>query len=427
MAMNTSRKEEYNLERQNELLTGLERLLELPTSGMRFMFDQAIQQVQEVLGADMVAFFFHDSATDSLIALHSSDTPMGRRLYSRGINRLPLVSGGSAVEVFLSGAPFITGEAERIASESRGIITGLGVKSQVAAVFRVRTQHRGVVVAASARSNFFSVNDLHFLEGIARWVGLVVGRSELTGQMQGFSEDQQERTEELLTIMIHELRNYLQPLRGRMDLLLERAKREGREKDSRDAESGLHTLALLTRGIADAVDIARLNQGMFAITPVSINLKMVAQEVVSVWVDRNVPIALHMPAEVIVVADPQRIQQALETMVDYTLSSGLTVAEVVIGSSTEKRGDEHWVSLSVMGVGVGYNSVAESLLSNFASKVHSNQLDVQLYLTNQIALAHHGTFSIDATNVQGCKLTLAFPVEEEELIVRGEDEFRMIL
>jgi K+-sensing histidine kinase KdpD len=176
-----------------------------------------------------------------------------------------------------------------------------------------------------------------------------------------------------------------------------------------------------------AVDIARLNQGMFAITPVPMNLKTVAQEVVRLWVNRNVPIALHMPAEVIVVADPQRIQQALETMVDYTLSSGLTVAEVVIGSGMEKHGDEYWVSLSVSGVGVGYNSVAEGPLSKFASRAHSNQIDVQLYLTNQTALAHQGTFSIDVTNVQGCKLTLAFPVEEEELIVRGEDEFRTIV
>jgi two-component system, OmpR family, sensor kinase len=40
--------------------------------------------------------------------------------------------------------------------------------------------------------------------------------------------------EELLTIMAHDLRNYLTPLKGRLELMERRAHRERREQDVHD-------------------------------------------------------------------------------------------------------------------------------------------------------------------------------------------------
>lgn len=65
--MHTSVQEEDLNERQNNLLTTLEQLLELPVSAVHYMLDQAVQQVQEVLDADLVALFFHDSTTSRLL------------------------------------------------------------------------------------------------------------------------------------------------------------------------------------------------------------------------------------------------------------------------------------------------------------------------------------------------------------------------
>jgi two-component system OmpR family sensor kinase len=420
--MSASSQEAYTHERQDRLLAMLERLLELPASATHFMFDQAVQQIQEVLAADLVAFFFHDPATDTLVAWHCSDTPLGRKLRTSGMNRLPLANGGSAVSVFLTGVPFLTGQASQTPCELPGIITGLGVKSQMAVVFRVQTYHRGVTLAASVEPDFFSPDDLHFLEAVARWIGQAIGRNELVEQMENAGQDQKRTEEELLTIMVHELRNYLQPLRGRLDLLMERAKREGRQKDMRDAESSMHTLQLLSRGIGDAVDVARLNQGVFSITPVSMNLNAVVQDVVDTFAAKDIPLAVRSPAEIMVTADPQRIHQAVETMLRYLLNASSKLAEITVDVSTERRADGFWALLCVTSVGLARPTIPESYLHSFVTSSHSTQLGVQLYLTNQIALAHHGTFTVDSINAQACRLILAFPVEEEELIVRDEDE-----
>ncbi len=354
---------------------------------------------------------------------------MGKQQRASGMNRLPLANGGSAVEVFLSGVPFLTGHADQIPNEPRGIIAGLGIKSQLDVVFRVQTRHRGVVLAASATPDFFTENDLHFLEAIARWVGHVVGRSELVEQIkqQDVEQDQKRTTEELLTIMTHELRNFLQPLRGRLDLILERAKREGREKDIRDAESSLHTLNLLARGISDVVDIARLNQGMFAVHPVPMNLKEVVQDVVKTFATRSVPLTLRFPQDLIVTADPLRVRQAFETMLLYAVYASPKAAEISVDVSIERRTDGPWVLLGVKSVGSAKPGISESQLRAFVASSHSTQLGVQLYLTNQIALAHDGIFTIDSATNHACVLTLAFPIEEEELIVRGEDELHVMM
>jgi K+-sensing histidine kinase KdpD len=340
------------------------------------------------------------------------------------MDHLPLANDGSVVETFLSGIAFSSNEVDQNANELLGFKKGLGIKSQVEVVFKVRTQHRGVMLVASATPNFFVPEDLRFLEAVARWIGLVVGRSELVEQIQykDSEQDQDKVARELLTIMAHDLRNYLQPLRGRLDLIMERAQREGREKDIRDVESNLHTLDALARGISDVVDITRLNQGVLALTPVPVDLKKIIGDAVTAFAAKSLPLSVRMPGEVLVTADPQRLQQTLETMLLYMNSLSAEPVEMTIDVSIEERADGPWVLLSVSVAGLALPDVSDTMVRPFISSSHATQLGVRLYLASQIALAHHGTLTLHSTNVQEVQLTLAFPVEEEELVVRGENK-----
>jgi hypothetical protein len=90
-------------QRQERLLTTLERLLELPAIDGNDTIQQAVQLITEVLDADKVDAFFHDTSTDTLVARGTSDPPMGRRQKAIGLDRIPLANGGRMVEVFLTG------------------------------------------------------------------------------------------------------------------------------------------------------------------------------------------------------------------------------------------------------------------------------------------------------------------------------------
>lgn len=311
-------------QRQDRLLGVLERMLELPASDPELTLRQVAQLVAEVLSADKVDIFFHEEADDSIVALGTSDTPMGRKQHAIGMDRLPLANGGCTVEVFLSGNSLIMGHADQEPDELTGIKVGLGVKSQIATVFQVHTQHRGVLLAASAKPDFFSEQDLRFLEGVARWVGIVLDRAELTEQMRHEAVEQGQRlaAEELLTIMAHDLRNYLTPMKGRIELIERRARREERMDDVRDARAATHTLNMLERVISDLLDVARLNQGIFVITPHPLNLVDLVQEVVAAFHSSEHPVYVHTPAEVVLYADAARIRQLLENLLANAMKYG---------------------------------------------------------------------------------------------------------
>lgn len=410
-------------ERQDRLLTTLEHLLENSVHTSNDLLSQAVGHVQEVLGVDKVDVFSLDSANETLVANIQSDTPMGRRQRAIGMDRAPLANGGVTVEVFLSGISYLNNAVDRDPTELRGVKEGLGVKSKIASVFRVQTQHRGVIVAETSKPDFFSPHDLYFLEAVARWVGLVVARAELAQRMQQEAAKQEkgQHAEELLTLMAHDLRNYLTPLQGRLELIEARALHEDREKDRRDAESGLHTLQLLTRSISNVLDVARLNQGLFAIKPESMNLTKVIQQVAWTYHSEQVSIRIQSPSEIMLVADPERLQQALEHMLIYGISRAPNGVEIRVGVTVDTRKDGPWVVLTVHHNGLNVTQLFADVPQSIDTNTQFMRMGLGIYLTNQIALAHHGTLTIQALNDSELWFSLALPVEDEELTVRGDD------
>src|SRR5258708_35921619 len=72
--------------------------------------------------------------------------------------------------------------------------------------------------------------------------------------------------EELVTILAHDLRNYLAPIRGRVEMLHRRATRDRHESTLHDAVELRRSVDRLGRLVSALLDIARLDQGMFELT-----------------------------------------------------------------------------------------------------------------------------------------------------------------
>src|SRR2546421_544094 len=381
-------------QRQDRLLVTLERLLELPTTEGDWMLNQAAQLVAEGLGA-----------------LGARDTPMGRRQYAIGMDRLLLMNGGRLVDVFLTGVPCLTGHADQDAEEL------FGVKSVISTVFQVEACHRGVLSASSSKPEFFSEQDLLFLQAVARWLGIAIHRAELVERTKQAAVEQGRRlaAEELLTIMAHDLRNYLTPLKGRLELLGRRALREGRVEDVRDATAASHTLNLFRGVISDLLDVARLNRGIFIINPQPINLLDLVQELVSDFTGPGTPIYVHAPQEVELLADPDRLQQVLANLLANAVKYAPKHTPITAQVDKERRGDESWALLTVSNGGPGLcPELRSQLLQPFVAGVASTGLGLGLYLADRIAKAHHGMLTIDSLQGQGVQVTLALPMEDED-------------
>ena len=178
---------------ERRLLETLQRLLGIASPELRPALDQASDLVAEALGADKVDVFLHEAATDSLVAMGTSRTPMGRRQKALGLDRLPLANGGPVAAAYLSGEPYLNGRADLDPDQPRGVVEGLGVRSQMDVALDVGGARRGVLAAASAEPERWAERDLRFLEAAAGWVGMLTHRAELSEELARQAERRGER------------------------------------------------------------------------------------------------------------------------------------------------------------------------------------------------------------------------------------------
>ena len=161
------------------LLETLQRLLAIQAPELRPSLTEACNLVADVLGADKVDVFLYDQATTSLVAMGTSETPMGRRQHELGLDRQALANGGRAADVFRTGEPYATGRADEDPNELRGVVEGLGIRSIVNCPLEVNGERRGLLQVDSATPDRFTDGDRAFLAAVSHWVGMVMHRAEL--------------------------------------------------------------------------------------------------------------------------------------------------------------------------------------------------------------------------------------------------------
>src|SRR3954447_22557745 len=115
----------------DRLLETLQRLLLIASPELRPALNQASTLVSEVLGADKVDVFLYEADSDTLVAMGTSNTPMGRRQHELGLNRQPLSNDGPAAMVFRTGESRLTGAADQDSDELHGVVEALGVRSEI--------------------------------------------------------------------------------------------------------------------------------------------------------------------------------------------------------------------------------------------------------------------------------------------------------
>jgi len=393
----------------NGMLSTLERLLEIETGDMGAALDAAAQALAEALGADKVDAFVYEPSTATLVARGTSDTPLGRKQHALGLHLLPVANGGRMVEVFETGAPRQCGRVDLDQDELRGIREGLGVRSDISVPLDIAGSRAGVLVAVSASHDFFSEADLRFLATVARWVGVVAHRAQLAeaAAREAMAQGRRIAAEELVTVLAHDLRNLLTPLRMRIGMMGRRARRDGHEGYVRDADEIVRTVDRLEQLVHELLDTARLEQGLFTLSTRAVDLVELLRDTVADLAPGAVEVRTQA-AEVVVCADPGRLRQAIENL----LSNALKVqpeGDVVI---VDLAVCESWATVTVEDRGPGIPpEVLPRLFERFGSGPGSVGLGLGLYLARGIAEAHAGSLEVDSRPGRGTRFTLRLPLE----------------
>src|SRR5918911_1623199 len=379
------------------LLWTLERLLQIPATELGSALDQVADLVGEALRAEKVDAWLRDPTIEVLRVVGMNDSPMSRRERQLGLDRLPLADGGRLIEVYRTGTPFRTGQADQDPLVRRGFTEGLGVRSMMCVALEVGGERRGVLLVSDAREDAFTDEDLHLLEVAAHWVGLVAHRAELVERiaLQAAEQGRQAAAEELVTVLAHDLSNHLTPIRGRLQLLERRAAREGRESYTQDAQSALAGLARLQRLIRDLLDVARLEQGLFTLSRVPTDLVERVRDTGAGFSIGTTEVVVRASVdELCIDVDPDRLRQALENLLSNATKHSPPGVPVRVEVGATHQADQAMATITVRDQGPGIPpEVLPRLFTRFAAGGTTAGLGVGLYLAHGIATAHGGTLT----------------------------------
>jgi two-component system OmpR family sensor kinase len=390
----------------------LESLLELPAAELRPTLNKVSLVISELLRADKVDVFLLERPTQTLVAVGTSDTPMGRKQKALGLDRLPLANGGRTVQVYETEQPFMTGRQHEDPEELPGIKHRLGVKSALYVPLAVGGEIRGVLGVSSAQVDFFTQDDLRFLVAVARWVGAVAHRVELVQELTKLATRTARRAaaEELVTVLAHDMANHLMPMRARLELIQRRARRDGAVDYLRDADGALASLKAMSRLVSDLLDVSRLDQGLFTLRPQPMDVVALVKEVADALRTPERDVQYSGPDELVIVADPDRLRQVLENLAANAMKHSPAGLPVGLDVQAQERTRGRWVCITVSDQGPGIPpDMLDTLFERFARGPGSTGLGLGLYLARQIATAHGGTLEVTSKPGEGTRFELSLP------------------
>ena len=399
-------------ERQLDLL---EALLRIPAGSLQATLSHVSDLVAGATAADKIDAFLYDRARDSLVAVGSSTQPLSALQRQLGLDVLPLSNGGRPVNVFKTGETYVNGRVDEDTDELRGIKEALAVRSEIGVPLELGGERRGMLMVASQKPDFFTADDARFLEMVGHWVGIVAHRAELAEAIGRNAVEQGRRAaaEELVTVLAHDLRNYLSPLSMRLELLAVRAKRDGRADDARDVESARRSVTRLGGLVSDILDVARIDQGMFQMEPERVDLGALVQETVSLLATPEHPVLLRVQdgGPITVAADAGRLRQCLENIVSNAIQKSPANAAVTVFVSKNRQR----VNVDVVDEGPGIPAdILPHVFERFVSgSRREGGLGLGLYLAKRIAAVHGGDLTVESPPGKGARFTLTLPVAAE--------------
>lgn len=403
---------------QSRLLSVLGQLLSIQATDIRSVLDQVCNLITEALGADKVDVFLYAPQIDTLVTAGASDTALARQEHNMGLDRFPLSNGGRTVEVFQTGNSFSTGHAGQDSGVLLGVRTGLHVQSILMARFSANGDRRGVLQALSRTTDRFSPDDLVFLEAVSHWIGMLIHQAEMSEKLNrdALEEARRVTAEDVVTVLAHDLGNYLTPLKARIDLILRRAQREGQKANLRDATDAKDAIERLRSLIEDLLDAARVGQDIFTMSMQPVDLVELVQQTADVIGTQDGDILLELPEELVLQADPSRIRQALENLLSNAIRHSPEMVPVHIHLRTDVQDDEEWAVISVRDEGPGIEpSLLPKLFTRFGAGHDSVGLGLGLYLAQGIVTAHRGKLTVVTAAGQGTTFKLSLPMSSGAL------------
>lgn len=311
------------------------------------------------------------------------------------------------------------------AERHKGFLRGFAASAQATLPLVGGDGLLGIVSFGSRERDEFGPEDIDFLASICKYAAAAYERLSLIAKLR----DADQRKNEFLATLSHELRNPLAPLRNGIELLkVGRGNPEVGEKATALIE---RQLRLMTRLVDDLMDVSRIAGGRLEIRHDVFDLASACQQAVEL----SVPVLqqgrhlldVELPdGAVLVDGDCDRMVQVVANLLNnaarYTPSDGR------IGIRLACDGQQAVIEVRDSGIGIPVHLLDE-VFSMFAQvDPHSTRsrqgMGIGLALCKGLVEAHGGTVAADSPGAgKGATFTVRVPLSSRarEILGRGEE------
>jgi len=358
------------------------------------LFAVLLPRIRDILHADTCAVLLLDEKTAELAARAAVGI---EEEVEQGV-RIP-VGGGFAGRVAASKQPVILDDVEH-ADVLNPILRQKGIKSMLGVPLLVDGNALGVIHVGTLVHRRFTTDDVELLQLVADRVAIAIERGRLHEQTMRLDE----LRANFVAIASHELRTPATSVYGVLKTLLERDDQldEGVRKEM--LRVGVEQGERLTRLLEELLDLSRLDIQGARVRPGPLALGPVLREIASEALPAGTGIVVHVPEDLVVVADRLVLDRVLSNLLGNALRYG---AEPI--TLTAEAGQANLrITVEDGGKGVA-DEIRLSLFERFARTESANVgSGLGLSIARSYARAHGGDL-VHEPGGTGARFTLTIP------------------
>jgi signal transduction histidine kinase len=228
--------------------------------------------------------------------------------------------------------------------------------------------------------------------------------------------------DEFVSVVSHELRSPLTPIRGFVQLVAKELDREGgHDKHVRRLQSLAGHVDRLTRLVDDLLDVSRLRAGSLDIRRAPTDLVAVARDVVQVRAASTDHLIRLQPDLAAVVGDwdADRLQQVVDNLVGNAIKYSPRGGTISVSIGIDARTGEAILTVADDGPGIPADDrqrvFAAFYRTRSAATSQVSGLGLGLYICHELIAAHGGTIAVGASPSGGAAFTIRVPLTVQSL------------